>query len=294
MSVHEGFVAVPGARLYFRALGEGPAVIVLHGGPDFDHGYLVPELDRLAMRLRLIYYDQRGRGRSSAGVTPADVGIESELDDLDRVRAHFGLGTVALLGHSWGCVIALEYAIRHPGRVSHLVLMNPAPASHADLARLREHRQTTEPGTLARMHALASTPRYREGDIATEAAYYRLHFGATLRGALLDSLLSRLRARASPPDILLARAIETRLHAETWDTPDYDLTARLADCVIPTLVIHGDRDFIPLSCARAIASALRRAQLHVLDDCGHFAYLDRPAEVERAITPFVSAEERHA
>ena len=290
MSAREGHIPVPGASLKFRALGAGLPLVALHGGPDFDHRYLVPELDRLASRFRLIYYDQRGRGGSAAGVAPDDVGLASEVGDLDRVRAHFGLGTMALLGHSWGCVLALEYAIRHPGRVSHLVLMNAAPVSHADRARMRQHRQATEAEALAAMHAIASTPLYEQGDVATEASYYRLHYGGTLQGALLDSLLGRLRVDASPRDILRARAIEERLYADTWDAQDYDLTARLGNCAIPTLVIHGERDFVPLSCARAIADALRNASLVVLDDCGHFAYLERPAAVERAIAAFLQHE----
>jgi proline iminopeptidase len=77
---------------------------VLHGGPDFDHSYLVPELDVLAESFRLIYDDQRGRGRSAGGVRPEDVTIESEIDDVDHISGRLGLGRVALLGHSWGGV----------------------------------------------------------------------------------------------------------------------------------------------------------------------------------------------
>lgn len=104
-------------------------MIVLHGGPDFDTSYLLPELDRLSDKFHLIYYDQRGRGRSADSVKPEDVTLESEIADLDEVREHFHLDKVVLLGHSWGTVLALEYALRHPERVSRLVLMDPAPAS---------------------------------------------------------------------------------------------------------------------------------------------------------------------
>jgi proline iminopeptidase len=90
-SPHEGHVPVPGARLYFRAVGSGPPLVVLHGGPDFNHAYLLPDLDRLADSFRLFYYDQRGRGRSARGVDPRDVTIESEVDDLDRIRQHLGV-----------------------------------------------------------------------------------------------------------------------------------------------------------------------------------------------------------
>jgi pimeloyl-ACP methyl ester carboxylesterase len=124
--------------LYARAIGQGRPMIVLHGGPDFDHGYLLPDMDRLKDAFRLVYYDQRGRGRSAGSVRPEDVTIASEVEDLDRVRRHFRLDAPALLGHSWGAVLALEYAIRHPTRVSRLVLMNPAPASAGDAAVLRK------------------------------------------------------------------------------------------------------------------------------------------------------------
>src|SRR5579884_4315691 len=79
-------IPVDGTSLYVRAVGRGPAVIVLHGGPDFDHSYLLPDLDRLKDEFRLIYYDQRGRGQSAAGVRPEDVTLASDLDDIDRVR----------------------------------------------------------------------------------------------------------------------------------------------------------------------------------------------------------------
>jgi proline iminopeptidase len=86
--------------LFCRDVGEGHPIVVLHGGPEFDHAYFLPELDRLADSFRLIYYDQRGRGRSAVGVRPEDVSIRSEIDDLECVRSHLGLESVAVLGHS--------------------------------------------------------------------------------------------------------------------------------------------------------------------------------------------------
>ena len=120
-------IPVGGAELYSREIGRGRPVIVLHGGPDFDHRYLVPDMDRLSTSFRLIYYDQRGRGQSAEHVRPEDVSLESDIADLDAVRQHFHLTSTTLLGHSWGAVLALEYAVRHPGRVSHLILMTLPP-----------------------------------------------------------------------------------------------------------------------------------------------------------------------
>src|SRR5205823_4148655 len=84
-SAREQFVGSGSARLYVRDIGAGPPVVVVHGGPDFDHEYLLPDMDRLADSFRLVYYDQRGRGRSYSGQTPAEISVASEVEDLDRV-----------------------------------------------------------------------------------------------------------------------------------------------------------------------------------------------------------------
>jgi proline iminopeptidase len=276
----ESTVPIAGANLFVREIGSGPACFVLHGGPDFDHTYLLPELDRLASVARLVYYDQRGRGRSSAGVAPEDVTIESEIEDLDRLREHLGLVQAALLGHSWGGLLAMEYAARHPERVSHLVLMNAAPGSHEELRRFRSRRETEEGETLAAMRAIAARPDFAAGDVATEAEYYRAHFaGAARHPELVDEVVRRLRAHFTPADILKARGIEARLYEQTWNEPGYDVVDRLRGLTAPTLVLHGDHDLIPVECARQAADAVPGARLVVLEDCGHFSYLERPAEV---------------
>src|SRR5262245_6697695 len=89
MIAAETRISVDNTTLYPRAIGQVHPVIVLHGGPDFDHSYLLPELDQLGDAFRLIYYDQRGRGKSAENVRPQDVTLASDLDDIDRVRRHY-------------------------------------------------------------------------------------------------------------------------------------------------------------------------------------------------------------
>src|SRR6185369_4882195 len=81
-SPRESRIPAGKASLYSREIGRGRPIIVLHGGPDFDHGYLLPDLDRLAKTFRLISYDQRGRGRSGDHVLPEDVTLTSDVGDL--------------------------------------------------------------------------------------------------------------------------------------------------------------------------------------------------------------------
>jgi proline iminopeptidase len=154
-TARESRIKVGNASLYAREIGRGQPIIVLHGGPDFDQSYLLPDFDRLAGAYRLIYYDQRGRGKSADGVQANEVSLVSDVADLDIARQHFQLETTAVLGHSWGTVLALEYAIRNPDRVSHLILMNPAPASSADFAVLRKGYAEKQGANLDRLNAPA-------------------------------------------------------------------------------------------------------------------------------------------
>src|SRR5262249_45579385 len=240
----ESRIPVGNAVLYAREVGRGQPMIVLHGGPDFDHSYLVPDMDRLSDSFRLIYYDQRGRGGSTNGVKPEDVSLASDIADLEKVRQYFQLGPVALLGHSWGTVLALEYAIRHPQQVSHLLLLNPAPASSDDYKQLRKERAGKLGGDLDRLRAMAAGAPYKEGDPDAVAAYYRIHFNPALKKPEhLNTVISRLRASFTKERILKARAIEERLMIETWSSDRYDLLPALARLSIPTLVIYGDHDF---------------------------------------------------
>jgi proline iminopeptidase len=284
----EEYVPVKNARLFCRDVGHGQPLFVLHGGPDFNTDYLLPEMDALSDSLRLIYYDQRGRGRSGVGVQPEDVSIESEVADLEALRVYFQLETVAILGHSWGGLLALEYAIRHPHRVSRLILMNPAPVSHDDLLHLRQERKRKEEGVIEQLKSLSSTKQYNIGNIEADAVYYRVHFQGTLRRAEhLEKVVNSLRLRFTPQGIRKARAIEDRLYRETWASNEYDLLPKLRRLNIPTLVIHGDNDLVPVACAEHIALAMPHARFVLLKECGHFSYLERPHEVHEEITGFL-------
>jgi len=283
-------IPVDGTSLYARAIGQGRPVIVLHGGPDFDHAYLLPEMDRLADGVRLIYYDQRGRGRSAGNVRPEDVTLASDLDDLDAVRRHFGLDAPVLLGHSWGAVLALEYALRHPARVSRLILMNPAPASAAGLAVLRTSYLEKLGDEMDRQRAIMAGADYQAGDPQAVTARYRIHFKPALtRPDDYERLMSRMQAafvRQGNDGIVKARAVEDRLMRDTWEAPGYDLLPRLRSLRIPALVITGADDFIPVDVAERIAGALPEARLVTLENCGHFAYLECTGAVRSAVDDF--------
>ncbi len=281
----ESRIAVGTTSLYTRAIGQGPPIIVLHGGPDFDHGYLLPDLDRLADTFRLIYYDQRGRGRSAEGVRPEDVTLASDVEDVDRVRQHFRLDAPALLGHSWGAVLALEYALRHPTGVSRLILMNPAPVSSSDVAVVRKVYLERLGADMDRQRSIMASSAYQAGDPEAVTARYRIHFAPALKRAEdYERMMATMKAgfiSQGKEGILKARTVEDQLMRDTWQLAAYDLLPKLDSLRVPTLVIAGDHDFMVVAAER-IARAIPGAELVTIKDCGHFAFLECPDEVRHA------------
>src|SRR5437667_7349 len=123
-------VELDGVRLFTRRAGDGPQVVVLHGGPGAHHDYLLPQYDLLARGRTLLYYDQRGGGRSPVG-RDTPVGWREHVADLEALRRHWSIDRLTLLGYSWGVLLAVLYWLEHPERVDRLALVSPAPARAA-------------------------------------------------------------------------------------------------------------------------------------------------------------------
>jgi proline iminopeptidase len=229
-------------------------------------------------------------------VRPEDVSLSSEVDDLEEVRQHFRLDAPVLLGHSWGAVLALEYALRHPTRVSRVVLMNPAPVSASDVASMRRAYLDGLGADAGRQRDIVASAAYQAGDPEAVAARYRIHFEHALkRPGDYERLMATMKAafvRQGKEGIVKARAIEDRLYRDTWQGAGYDLLPSLQRLRIPTLVITADHDFIPVAVAEHIAGAIPSASLVKLRDCGHFTYLECPAGVREALDDFFRAAER--
>jgi proline iminopeptidase len=106
MRTVESILTVRGIQVFERRTGEGPPVVVLHGGPGAHHDYLLPGFDALATGRTLLYYDQRGGGRSPVPRT-VPVGWREHVADLEALRNTWGFDRLTLLGYSWGGLLAL-------------------------------------------------------------------------------------------------------------------------------------------------------------------------------------------
>lgn len=119
---------INGATLSYTVVGEGPAVMVMHGGLGLDHTYLRPYFDQLSDTHTVIYYDHFGNGQSAYPEDFSDLTMERLVSDADALRAHLGHDDMTLIGHSYGGFIAQAYAAAHQDKLRGLALIDTAPA----------------------------------------------------------------------------------------------------------------------------------------------------------------------
>jgi proline iminopeptidase len=266
-------------NLFERRVGQGPPTVILHGGPGAHHDYLLPGFDALATGRELIYYDQRGGGRSPV---PRDVpvGWKEQVADLEELRRQWGLARLTVLGYSWGGLLALLYAIEHPERVERLALVSPAPAwrdARQEFER-RFQQRNLNPGLQTERAALRESG-LRERD---PQAYAQRAFELSVAPYFFDPG----RARDLTPF-----RVTGRTQQEVWDTlGDYDLRPQIASLSVPAILLQGDSDVIPVEASRTIAQLLR-AEFHLLPHSGHVPYIESFEEFVRLLDRFLPRRE---
>ena len=263
VAAREEMVAVRGVELFVRRVGRGSPAVVLHGGPGAHHDYLLPGYDALADGRELIYYDQRGGGRSPVARDVA-VGWTEHVADLEALRTTWGLERLTLAGYSWGGLLALLYAVSHPGRVGRLALVSPAPAWRAAREQFEGAfaRRNLDPAFQEARRKLRESG-LRERD---PAAFQQRIFELSVAPYFFDPE----RARELTPF-----RVTGRTQQEVWQSlGDFDLRPRLPELRgIPAIVLHGEADPIPIEAART-AAGLIGAEFHALPRCGHVPYVE--------------------
>jgi pimeloyl-ACP methyl ester carboxylesterase len=123
--VRMGMAGSEGARLSYRTVGQGEVLVVIHDGPGGEKSIMYDGFDDLSANLRVIYYDQRGCGRSEPLGASQSCTIEDNVEDLEALRSYLHVKRFSIAAHGWGAVIAVEYARKHPEYVDAIVLITP-------------------------------------------------------------------------------------------------------------------------------------------------------------------------
>ncbi len=251
-------------------------MVVLHGGPGASMDYLRPQFDRLAVGRTLLYYDQRGGGRSEVP-REAPLDWRAHVADLEAVLASLAPRPSCVVGFSWGGLLAILHALEHPGTVARLALVAPAPtwaaareAFDAEFAR----RQADPRVAAARTALTASGLRERDPD----AVWHRA-FELSVAGYFREPA----RAVQLTPFRVAARVQQAVWHSLSG----MDLRPRLGGIAAETLILHGRHDPVPLAASETLASLLPHARLEVFEDSGHTLYTEETDRFVAVLDPFL-------
>jgi len=254
-------VAIGDVTLFVRELGQRnpdrASVLVLHGGPDIGHSYLLPGVEPLARDHHVVLFDFRGCGLSSRGLPDDALQPEYVVDDAHQLIAELDLGPVDLLGFSTGGRAATAFVQQHPADVRRLIL--------------------------------ASTSGYPSSDnepyLDTWAEYQRRQHGeAAANGRLCNSTIYVWDLDLAPRyldlikgldegDWSFERYIDGRMHPWVRDAPEEILRG----CNRPILIIHGQKDMgFPVQLAYRLHRAVPNSRLAVVEDAAHMCHFEKP------------------
>ena len=273
-------IQIRDVKLHVKVMGKGYPLVLMHGGPGADL-YTLMSFKPCADQFTLIFYDHRCNGRSE-GAEITSMTMENLTADADMLRQALGFEKWAVLGHSFGGNVALEYALRYPQNLSHLLLVN----SGGDFRWARENA----PDVLAK--------RGFSPDIVELA---RRHFNGQIEPNEMFSTLMKLGKAYNPytslwqlPHMLIT-GLRTKLQpealifGETQVLKNWTVMDRLGEIKAPTLVLAGREDFIyPPEHQEELAAGIPHARLVLIDRAGHNPHDERPAEVIDAVKKFMA------
>ena len=271
------------ASLYVKVVGNGYPLVLMHGGPGLDHTSLLP-LQPCADRYTMVFYDQRCNGRSD-GIEVTSMTWDNLTADAEALRQALGFEKWAVLGHSFGGMVALEYALRYPDRVSHLILM--------DTCGDARWVQDNAPQLLARRGfnaaAVEAARRFYNGQL-TPAEFFpiTMKFSSAYHyphGPIksLQLLVSNFHTKFRPePQIFGFSQLYTG-----WNVMD-----RLSKIKVPTLVMAGRYDFLfPPESQAILADRIPGARLELIEHAGHNPPTEQTEECIEVIRRFMDGRE---
>ncbi len=283
------FATLRGTRLYFDIDGAGlvpdggamrqrPVAMLVHGGPGGDHTGFKPSMSPLAERMQLVYFDHRGHGRSDPA-DPATYTLDENVEDMEALRRHLGLGPIVSIGTSYGGMVAMAHAARYPDAVSHLLLI--VTAAHGGfIPRAQQILQERGTAMQRRVCEMLWDGGFRTAD---EMRRYYDVMGPLYarRHDPVAAEVGRHRATYAPEPL-------NRAFGPAGFLRFFDLRGELGRITAPTLILAGRHDWIcPPEFSEEIHRLIPGSDLRVFEESSHSIRVDEPQAMLDAMVGFV-------
>jgi len=267
---------VEGGSIVGWMSGEGPPLVLLHGGPGLSE-YLRELAAELAPAFTVFRYQQRGLAPS---VTEGDRSVEGHMNDLVRVLDGLGWSRPWIAGHSWGGHLAMHFAVAHPERTGVLVVIDPLGAvgdggTEVFGENLMRQLPDDRRARVEELNAAEERGEQQPGDLVEGLGLLWPYYFADPSGA------SPMPPMQGDHEGHLETWASVRAHFETGT-----LEHGLPRLEVPAIFIHGALDPIPAAEIERSAALVPGARIHVLEGIGHFPWLEQPGSVLQLLRAF--------
>lgn len=277
-----GIKEINGIQLYFKTTGQGEPILIVHGGPGLNHNYLLSPLSNLTDKYKLIFYDQRACGKSSLDVDTNSITIDNFVRDIEGLRQSYGIKKLNVMAHSWGGLLAINFAIKYPDYVKSLILVDPTGVSNESNAEANEilASRFTKEDSIQRVDIVQSEA-FQRRDPNTIEALMKIGFKHQFyNSSLIDSLNLELNENYAKTSQLLQHLGK--------DLMVYDFYSDLKKIKSPTLLIYGDYDPLTETAGKRIHQSIEHSELKIIYSCGHFPFIEKPDEFKKIVTTFLN------
>lgn len=296
--IEEGYVDANGLLIYYKSLGQGPPLLLLHGGPGASHDYFLPYLLPLARHNRLIFIDERGSGRSQKLDDPAGYTVENMVEDVEAVRNELNLGKIALLGHSYGGVLAQAYALKYQQNLTKLMLCSTFYSTAKMNEVFQKQLAAMAPELRKRIQGFEKAGLFGHGKPYEQNRYPEDYMKAAWGEGYHPYIYQRHPDANEDP--VGQGVMSWDLYREMWGSHgefviDGNLNSveygdRLSSIHVPTLITAGDHDECDPSLARYMNDKIVGSKLAVMPQSGHMTFVDQPDLFIKTVDDFLAAK----
>jgi proline iminopeptidase len=281
-TIEEGHLEINGTSLFFKTMGSGEPIVVLHGGPGFDHRQFLPYIWELAVQHKVILFDQRGTGLSSGPVDSTSISIDTFIADIEGIREAFDIEKMNLLGHSWGGILAMHYGIRYPENLKSLILCSTAASVESFTDMRANYEADRLPEDAALLEDIYSSTEFQNGDPEAVERFWRVYFKPYFAD---QSLVSQMDLQFTENTIKNGNEVAGHI---LQSIGEFDLHEDLQAIRCPTLVIHGDSDPMPVKYAEMIRESIRGSELVIAEGSGHWLFVDATEIFTSSVCDFLA------
>lgn len=287
-----------GVMIYYKILGRGEPLMIVHGGPGASHDYFLPYLLPLTRHNKVVFIDERGSGRSQKLEERSGYTVENMVEDVEMVRTSLNLGKINLLGHSYGGALAQAYALKYQRNLSHLILGSTWSSTITMNQVLLRMKQNMAPELRERIDRMEAAGLFGHGKEYEKNRYTAEYMIAAWGEGYFPYLYQN---RPDPNYDAIGQGTSAwDLYREMWgehgefvidgNLKSVEYTDRLASIKVPTLIVVGDHDECDPSLSQVMHGKIDGSKLLILPKAGHMTFVDQTALFIAGVDQFLHAK----